>query len=386
MIQLDYGNFSLLKLLAGYLILAGILILLKKYPLQQVVSKLFLDLHLIILIIPMLTLAAQEQRPLDDVFLLLLGYSVVFVTLKLFEKLKVNFPSPSKALSLSILFVLSLVYAYLFFGMLFIGGLGWFNLNFYEIYSTRELYNANALPFFGYLLSWVAYVFNIFLMVFFLHKKKYILVVFFILMQVMLFGMTNHKLILFVPVVVLFFYLMFMYKLNSKIFLMASIGIALAIILSFMHPMFEGLSMRAFYTPAAMHTLYFDYFSTHSSALMSGTRWASIFDAPYDSKAVQIVAQHFWGRDFSPNVGWLGNAYANFGFGGIVVFALMLSIYLKLADEFVSKIPGGKKFSVIMIPVIFSLCSSAFNTVLVTHGGILLLLILWLTPSLVKNN
>jgi hypothetical protein len=270
--------------------------------------------------------------------------------------------------------------------MIFIGGFEWFNLNFYKIYSTRELYNENALPYFDYLLSWIAYGFNVFLIVLFLHKKKYICVLFLIFMQFLLFGMTNHKLMLFIPAVVFFFYLMYLYKIEDKVFLLACSGIALAIVLSYLHPMIEGLSMRAFYTPAAMHTLYFEYFSSHPIAMMSGTRWENVFQSPYDVKAVHLVSDYFWGREFSPNVGWIGNVFANFGLVGIIVFAPILGMYLKLADDFVGRIPDGGKFSVIMIPVILSLCSSAFNTVLITHGGIIVLLLLWLTPSLLKIN
>ena len=97
-VQLDYGRFDLTKLLTSYLILLVIIFFLKKYPLKQVVSKLFFDLHLIILIIPMLALIAQDHRPLTDLFLLLLGYSVIYMVLKIFEKFQFNVPSPSKTL------------------------------------------------------------------------------------------------------------------------------------------------------------------------------------------------------------------------------------------------------------------------------------------------
>jgi hypothetical protein len=128
--------------------------------------------------------------------------------------------------------------------------------------------------------------------------------------------------------------------------------------------------------PAALHSIYFKYFSVHPFALLGDTI-GGFFGSSYQKPIVLIIAEHFWGTIFDPNVGWIADAYANFGAIGIIVYGLVLGVLLRVADGLVGSHIAPGVVEGLMVGPVFALCSSALPTVMVTHGFLIILLVLW---------
>jgi hypothetical protein len=94
-----------------------------------------------------------------------------------------------------------------------------------------------------------------------------------------------------------------------------------------------------------------------------------------------VVAQENWGKAFSPNVGWVGDAYANFGIFGVVFSGVMLGAILKFGDRITDEsVQPGLAEGLIVGPTL-ALCSSGLGPVLLTHGLVIALIMLWMLKS-----
>lgn len=278
------------------------------------------------------------------------------------------------ALGLTLLFV---VYG----GLLGTGGLERFNFNFRAVYGVREQYNEALLPGFGYLVPWAAYIVNIAFLIFFYAKKKWSLVLLTLAGQLILFGMTNFKSFLFVPFVALS-----IAALRERLSLSALLGVGITaalaaglVIFSLGEWMAISLVRRAFFVPAAMHGIYFDYFSVAPSGMLSGTRFAGLFASPYGSTTVvELIADMYWGRKINPNVGWVGDAFAQFGWYGVFAYATILAGILKVADGLAGGIDQRcRAVEGLLVGPAIALFSSSLTAALLTHGLLVLLISLW---------
>ena len=72
----------------------------------------------------------------------------------------------------------------------------------------------------------------------------------------------------------------------------------------------------------------------------------------------------------------MGDAYMQFGFAGMAVFAVILALILKVIDGVAARIPFTLACGVIAVPAM-SLVNSALFTVLLTHGFIAAGVALW---------
>lgn len=269
--------------------------------------------------------------------------------------------------------------AYVYFGLIATGGLGRMNFDFSKVYDFRTQDELSALPGFGYFVSWFGYVLNMAWLILAMRSRKYMQVLAALFLQVLFFGMTNSKAFLFVPLAIIGLSKLQMYIDTRRAFLIgscAAIGVLLALNAVGIN-YGAGLLDRIFFLPAALHDLYFDYFSTHPLALMPGGLIGGFLGSPYTKPAVSVVAQAYWGKDFSPNVGWIGDAYANFGVAGIAIFSVVLASVLKVADQLANRGSNQGDYVLLMMGPTLALCSAGLGTVLLTHGLAIALLVLW---------
>lgn len=375
----DYGAFDFIRMLIGYLLLIPVCCvfnLLSRSD-NHKVSRLVLVVQCLFVIVPSFTLLTQSQRNYSDTGLLLLGFFCVSGFVLIFPKLKLL--APSRIFNVLLVTLGFCLLCYVFLGLLMTGGLSRLNFNFYNVYEVRESYSESKLPLFGYLLSWVAYVINMGFLIYGVASRKRLLVLSVIFIQVMIFGMTNFKSFLFLPFVVLgVFWVVRRYNVE-RILILGACAVAILLTSVALTGEIMGLSIarRMFFVPSALHTLYFDYFSTHAPSLMSGSVIGDLISSPYRDSAVSIIADEYWGREFSPNVGWIGAAYASFAVYGVLLFSLLLALYLSLADNLARKIRLVGIPEALFIAPSVTLCGSAFNTFLLTHGGALVLVVLW---------
>lgn len=376
---LDYGVLDVNRMGVGYLLLIPLWLAMRLvgFADSNKVSRLVLMVQALFIVVPTLSLFSQSERPIQDIVLIMMGFALVAVFLCLMPRIRI--PLPGKLFLSFLIFLALLLFFYVFGGLVVGGGLSRLNFNFYNVYEARETYNESRLPMFGYFVSWVAYVINMGFLVFFFLRRKYVGVFVVLVAQVLIFGMTNFKTFLFLPFVILgVLWVVSRFNFERIVIFGASVAVVALTVIGFSgEAMGFGIARRLFFVPSALHTLYFDYFSVNPLAFMSGSGIGGLLNAPYDQSAVFVIAEEFWGRKFSPNVGWLGAAYANFGVLGVLFFSLLLAVYLKVADSIAGRLPALGVAEALFIGPAITLCSSAFNTFLLTHGGILVLVALW---------
>lgn len=372
-----FGGMNDFKIVIGYLMAPVCLILYEGIAEYAVVTRFVMLIQMLVIVVPYFVLYGMEDLPTWHVALIMLGFVCVIVVNRLVPNLRVR--SPGILLRRLLVYGMAAISAYVFIGLITMGGLGRLNFDFNKVYEFRDLDARYMLPGFGHFIPWVGYVFDMAWLVVALRSKKYFQVAVILALQILFFGMTNSKIFLFMPFVVAGL-IMLTARMNIRraalIGAPALIGICVLVEIAGSRIGLATLD-RIFFVPAALHGLYFKYFSTHPLALMPGQAIGILFGSPYTQSSVYVIAEKYWGQMFSPNVGWIGDAYANFGVAGVAVYGVVLAVALKIADEFARKVARpGEAEGLIAGPAI-ALCSAALGTVLVTHGMIAAIVTLW---------
>jgi hypothetical protein len=93
------------------------------------------------------------------------------------------------------------------------------------------------------------------------------------------------------------------------------------------------LLRRVFAVPGQMHWYYFEYFSGHPHFHLTHTRLGGLFSSSYTIEPPDLIGvTYFPGTRPNANAGVWADAFANFGFTGIIVFALVLGAVLWVID------------------------------------------------------
>jgi hypothetical protein len=144
---------------------------------------------------------------------------------------------------------------------------------------------------------------------------------------------------------------------------------------------------RLFFVPAGNHFIYYDFFSKPENpfVMLSNSFLSPFFSYPYKMPVTRVISWAYWGRDFGPNVGYLGDAFAHFGFVGMFVFSAILGVFLRIVDSVGSQLPANLVAAVIATPAM-SLTNSALFTSLLTHGMILAVILLWLLKKVLMRD
>lgn len=315
-------------------------------------------------------------------FILLIG------TQQMLPKLKLPRPSPN-IVYLGIATVL-MISAYVYGWLMLTGGFERFNLRLSLVYEIRTLYKAKIGPFLGYLVPWQANVINITVLCLALHTKKRWLLVTLSIAQLLLFGMTGHKSFLLVLLLVPSIYFVWS-KRNALfyIFLGATalvLGSYVLFLVTGNHLFPSLLIRRLFFVPAANHFIYYQYFIRPENpfVMLSNSIFSSFIHYPYDAPLPVVIAQEYWGHDFWPNVGYLGDAFAQFGYVGMFLFSVILGFFLRIIDSLRAHLPSGF-VAAVLAPSAAALTNSALLTSLVTHGLVPAMAMVWLLGGVFRK-
>lgn len=384
-----YLNMNIFKFIESTFLTILLLILLlgleKKFrPSIIVIYILFINLYIPISILYWLTDKSRIFYYFSIIFLFIL----IFIS-KQVKLIQIPQWIENKKTIFSILiFITVLVYGYL----IFTGGLTRINFNLLNVYETREDYVANNIKIFGYLVPWQANIINMFFLVYGFFCKNNKIIFTSIGLQLLLFAMTNFKSFLFAPLVVIAIYIIFKSKFKEKLLISISVILSSFLLMIYIIYFISNNTIlvsifvrRLFFVPANLHYLYYDFFSNKEKYYLSKSILEGLIEPPYPHNPVTLVSLEVYGKVFSPNVGIIADAYLNFGVIGIILFSIILGLYLWLLDSVTQHMKPLYTVSLIVIPSI-SLVNSALFTTFLTHGLIIILLLLWLTRGVFNNN
>lgn len=374
-----YGGVSPVKVGLSYVIAVCLWVIMSSVVDERCrASRFVLLTQYLIVVLPCLVLYGLQDRPHRDV--VLVSGSLLLVVILVGRNRLLHVRPPSKAIAKILAGLGLLAIAYVYAGLVASGGLRRLNFDLYAVYEFRKMHSEAVDPGFGYLLPWVAYVIIIAFLTHFAAVRQWRLVLALVAMQLLLFGMTNFKAFLFAPLisvgVILILRRLSLYR--AALLGLISMVAAGVVISAAGELMGVSIVRRALFVPAGLHGLYFDHFSQNRPAELSGTRFSTLFQSSYDYDAVGEIGRRYWTDAASPNVGWVGDAYAQFGALGVLAYSIFLALLLRFADSVASKAASrGVVVEALLVGPTMALSNSALPTVLATHGLGVVLIALW---------
>lgn len=213
--------------------------------------------------------------------------------------------------------------------------------DFQYIYTMRE--NASYPPGFDYILYWVMSTILPLACLIFLHRRDYRLFALCVALQVLLYMETGTKFTLFILIPVIAVYLLA--KTNHPLKLIYAGFILLCIGIVFLYQLdktasgtlgiFSGslIAVRAIFHPADNKFNYYEYFSTHPKVFFSDGQVGKMFSLTYPyAGSIGQVSYAAGGGEFlsaNMNTGYLGEAYAQMGFPGMLLMAALLGLIVR---------------------------------------------------------
>jgi oligosaccharide repeat unit polymerase len=336
--------------------------------------------------LPLSSLYGLADAPASFVYAATISFAVLIAATELLPR--VNVPRPGRYLFYLGLLAVVGISAYVYGWLSLTGGLERLNFDLLSVYEVRADYVQTRGPLIGYFVPWQANVFNLIILCYGLEKRNYWLLGLGSLAQLFLFGMTGHKSFLLAPLLAGGVFFIWQKK-NAISYIL--LGASLAAVASYAYFLITGNMFvpslfihRLFFVPAGLHLVYYDFFSQpeHPLYMLSDSFLSNFVQNPYGISMPSLITSSYWDVDFNPNVGYLGDAYGNFGVLGMLLFSAILGVVLRIVDGVGSSLPSHFVAAAISMPAI-SITQSALFTSMLTHGLIPALLMLWMVRALV---
>jgi len=351
-------------------------------------SGIILALYFMVVMLPLTSLYGIAGVPADFIYAASASFLVLIAATEILPK--VRLPSPDRNVVRLALIAIVGISIYVYVWLMLTGGLGRISFGLSSVYQVRAEYVQTLGPLVGYLIPWQANVINVLIMCYGMAKKKSWILGLTAIAQLLLFGMTGHKSFLLSPFLVIGVFYLWQRKNAISYMLLGSSLLALASYVYFQMGndiIIPSLFIRRlFFVPAGLHVMYYDFFSQpeHLYFMLSDSILKAFIPNPYDAHMPSVIATTYWGRVFNPNVGYLGDAYGNFGLFGMIIYSAILGLILRIIDSVGSTIPSHFVAAVISMPAI-SMTQCALTTVMLTHGLVPAVLMLWIFRSLIES-
>lgn len=260
---------------------------------------------------------------------------------------------------------------------------------FSEVYGVRALFSENIASMargIGYLTNWQGNVLNPLLLGIGLFRRAPLVFLFGAVSQLYLYSLSGKKLLLLGPVILIVI-IAWALKGNGAKFGNRLVGIvlggsALALASDYVFDSIQGSSLviRRGLAITGLDTLrYVEFFAMNPPALLAHSILRGIAPANYTVDPKVVIASHY-GGSLGPNANIFADAFANFHYFGLVVLIGALFVVLRFVDSAAVGRPLSLALLALGIPM-FAFTQAAFLTTLLTHGGLLAIVLLLLMPS-----
>ncbi|AKU16106.1 hypothetical protein [Luteipulveratus mongoliensis] len=149
---------------------------------------------------------------------------------------------------------------------------------------------------------------------------------------------------------------------------------------------FSSLLVRRALSTAGLNTaLYFDYFSEHPRYGLRHSVLSFMGAPPYELTPSHLIGyQYYRSSSVAANANLVADGYANFGIAGCLGMAVVLGLYLRWFDKWSAHLPLQVSAPAMTL-VLVAAANTAALTVLSTHGGIVLALMMLGMPVAVRS-
>ncbi|WP_149273760.1 hypothetical protein [Pareuzebyella sediminis] len=255
------------------------------------------------------------------------------------------------------------------------------NLVLIDVYQTRSTMGNLGNAYFGYTYSLFTKIFIPLIIVFSLELKKKVWTLVGALYLILFYLFGAHKTVYVGLIVVLVFY-RFSFAQSVKMIVkygsLAIIACILLALIGYDYPWILSFR-RVHFLPTLLDICYLDFFEGKplywSESILKG-----FVEYPYDVRPTHLIGEFYFNRpDMSANNGLVSEGYMNFGGWGVLINIAIVSAFFMVLNSL--KIPA--KYFGLFVLAMFSFLSSSVFTVLLTHGGVALILV---SIFLLKNS
>jgi len=255
-----------------------------------------------------------------------------------------------------------------------------------DVYSIRAQYKESligASSLMDYLVTWEAYVIAPLLICSGLVYRRANLVAAGIAGELVVFSITGLKSSLLAPLGLVFMTIV-LKRVKFPLITLLTLGTCGLIVASSVlaalgkDVLMDYIFRRLFLVPGQLTTYYFEFFRSNPKALL-GHSIFRLIARQYSESPPVIIGHRYISNVTHANANVWADAFANFGFGGMIFFTAMLSVVFWAFDS-VSKRNMFLSSLMMVIPGI-TLSNSALLTSLLAHGIGLSLLLIYLAPA-----
>ncbi len=259
-----------------------------------------------------------------------------------------------------------------------------------EVYDVRSEFRetlANANPIAGYAVAWFGRTVMPLLVVEGLVSRRWLLVIAGMFGEALMFSISGSK-----SVALSGFFLAGLWMVyrpgGRRMGLLIATSLTGVVLLSVVADVFGGVLTlaslfirRALVTPGLLTGDFYEFYSQHPMILLGSSILRPLAGYRYDATPPFVIGGVYFGdATRAANVNIWGDAFANFGLTGIVVFAILFGLVLWVFNSLARGRSPAMTCLMLGVPSLM-LTNSAFLTVLITHGlGLTLLLALLLPP------
>jgi len=378
-------NPSVQRITLASLGLAVLVILVPARP--KLPSDFFLHIHLLFPVLPMLVVyGLGNTNGVYTAFVVISFLVLIYARLVPVALPKIRGYSPAKIMRGCLLFTWFCIIAIFAFG-----GYKYINFDLFEVYDYRRQAASNLPSFFGYITPIVGKVLIPLALGVALMQRRLLASTAAIAGAIMIFALTSRKGPLFYPLVV---FAIFYMAGKRKMIIYLLLGNIFIILMSFGELMWDSdllanlIIRRNYFIPAIANYGYYDFFSSHPFVMLSNSKITfGLLEYPYELPAALMLGKVYWNNpEMSANTGWMGTSYMHFGFAGMLVFAVVIGILLRLIDQLSKKTPPSQVLALSIVPFLALFTSADLPTALLTHGLLVCMILIWLyNPSRVKK-
>lgn len=260
------------------------------------------------------------------------------------------------------------------------------NFNLDLIYILRgEAENVLDVGILGYLNLWTQKVLTPFLLAIGLSRRSWWMIILATMMHVVYFGVTQHRMHLFVPALVVLVW--YVYKRGFSFatgFLIIGLGVAMSTTLAIFSGLeFVGAVMlrRAFFVGASVTDSWVNFFLERPKVFFSDNLLSSVVVNDYTGVPLPYYLGDYFqpGLDLAFNAGLVATGYAQLGVIGVAFYALILGLFLRSVNALIrSGVPVFMPAAIIFLPLRIAWVDSDLFTALLSHGLIVSLVMVWL--------
>lgn len=355
-----------------------------KRPSQVIYWLIYLLVVVPVCLVPVYALQDQSSGPLlfAGCIVLMLALLGIIYRLPLMPLLRVGLKSYEFAALLALLSAVSYSFIIAAFGLHFR------YVPLAEVYSVRSQFEetlSHTSPLVAYAVCWQMYVINPLLMTIGFTSRRLFPTLIGLLGQFAIYSITGFRDVLFSAAFLL--YLLWAMRrgkpFGTRLVVSWTAIFASAAALDFFgySRTFSGLIQeRMTGTPGLLTGYYYEFFSTHPKALLGHSIFKSIVNYPYALEPRRMIGYvYYHDSGMSANANFWADAFANFGYVGIVCFTLLLGFVMWLYDSSAAK--GNRYVTALVIALpAFAVANSGLLTSLLTHGIALAILLMYLMP------